>query len=121
MENEIDRKIARLRDIYKSWEDQRYLDQIEKRLREKLVRTKLKERPEIQELIKHTKSRIEAINHLLSFDKTLNEPTEEAARKRSRLFDERDINQFWLERLDGSEANKAIENIESIINNLQER
>ena len=109
---EIQEKINRLRRIYiDDKESNKFIDSVENNLRKAIGIKKLAELPEIITMIEDAVGRIKDINFLLAYDEKLSD--EPAARKG--LFREREVHQFWLERLDPKKAEEIITSLEHFI------
>ncbi len=108
-------RLNKLRDIYKSSEDQKLIDEIEQKIRNNITKSKVIDRPEIQAVVEDAKKRVTEINILLAYDEELNAPTEEARVKRWGLFRERSIHQFYLDRFGVKNIEAELESLDKYI------
>lgn len=115
MAQDFETKLNKLRELYKLPEDQRLIDDTEKRIRDLITQAvqqdKLLDDPIIAAIIADTKKKVREINFLLTYNAEYNAPTEDAQRLRYGLFRERSIHQFWLDRF-------GVKNIEEELESL---
>ena len=101
-QTDFDTKLTKLREIYNQPEDQRLIDDTEKRIRELIAQAvqqdQLLDDPIVAAILTDSKKKVREINFLLAYNADLNAPTEEAQRLRYGLFRERSIHQFYLDR-----------------------
>lgn len=102
-------KITALRAYYSDEDSLNTLAKKEKELRTLVVSTELRENNVIKQIIEATRKHIGGIDLLLQQDEEMPEDT------RKKLFIERKVHQFHLERLGGDEAQKRIESIERFL------
>lgn len=105
----FDEKIAQLREYYSDEDSLNTLAKKEKELRTLIVSTELRDNDVIKQIMETTRKIISGIDILLQQDGEMDEPT------RKRLFTERKVHQFHLERLGGEESDKRIESIERFL------
>ncbi len=110
---DFDVKLKKLREIYILPEDQKTIDEVEKKIRSRIAAANLAERPEVKLITEDAQRKIKEINILLAYDEELNSPTEEARVKRWGLFKERSIHQFYLDRF-------GIKNIEAELESIDQ-
>lgn len=102
-------KIAALREYYSDKDSLDTLKEKEKELRTLIASTNLPKNSVVQDIIKTTQKIVEGIDFLLKEDNEMDEPT------RRRLFTERSVHNFHLERLGGAEALKRMASIERFL------
>ena len=98
MTTDFESKLGKLREIYKQPEDQRLINDTERKIRDLISKADKMGDPIFLGMIADAKKKVREINFLLAYDAELNAPSEEARMKRYGLFRERSIHQFYLER-----------------------
>ena len=114
-ENKIKQKLADLRGVYLDPDFQKRLTDTEQALRRNIARKKLSQDEVVQEIIAEGEKAIRDIAWLLGNDDELDQ------KQRDALFAEKRVHQFYLERLDGSRAQQALEVIESTVDSFTKR
>lgn len=109
MSKTFDEKIVKLRSYYTDEESLNTLAKKEKELRTLIASTGLRDHETIKKIISTTRKIIEGIDLLLQQDADMDEIT------RKKLFVEKKVHQFHLERLGGDEADKRIQSIERFL------
>lgn len=109
MSKTFNEKLAILRSYYSDEDSLNTLAKKEKELRALIVSTELRENKVIKQIIEATRKHIAGIDLLLQQDEEMPEDT------RKKLFTERKVHQFHLERLGGDEAEKRIQSIERFL------
>lgn len=105
---DIKEKIDGLRKEYIEPEDQAAINTIEANLRKKIIASKLKDNDTVKMIIEDANKRVGDINWLLANDETLIET------ERNKLFQERKVHRFWLQRF-GYDLETYMKSVESFI------
>jgi len=110
-ENDVEVKIAKLKRIYKNPIDQRDLGALEEKLRQTITKKRFARNAVVQEIIGETVRKIKELSYLLAWDERA------TPEERNSYFTERKVHMFWLERIDGTVAQKMIAQMESSVDN----
>lgn len=89
---DFETKLKKMRDVYTLPEDQRLLDETEKKIRDNIAKSELAENPNVIPVLEDSGRRVKEITILLAFDMTLTEA------QRLALDKERAVHQFYLDR-----------------------
>ena len=104
-------KLEELRQYY--YNDDPYLkwiDTVEKNIRTLIAREKLSENASVKAIIKDAKSRVEAIDQLLSNKEDMTEV------ERMRYFRDKYVHQFYLDRFEGTRIATRMDTIKGEVN-----
>lgn len=107
--SQLEAKLKRLRNKFRSTEDRLKIDSLEKTLRRKLITAKIGKIDEVKELIRITEKSIDDINVMLQWDPEITEL------ERKVLMMERRVHLFWIDRLDPKKAREMVSQIEHIV------
>lgn len=116
MDPEIQAKLKSLREYY--YDDEyslKWIADTEKNIRSLAVNEKLSENGSVQAIIEDATGRINTINQLLTYDETLTQED------RNKLYRERNVHQFYLDRFSGRDIEKRFSTISGIIDQEVER
>lgn len=105
----VEKKVADLRNKFRSTDDRVVVDKIEKDLRKQIAHAQLTDTAPIQALIADTLKKIDDINLMLQHDRDL------TVDERLRLMDIRKVHLFWVDRLDPKKAQAYINSLESYV------
>ncbi len=106
------KKLSALRDEYLSPDFQKRVNETEEALRRNIERSNLSKHKVVQEIIEAAVKVLKDISWLLANDEDLTEV------QRKELFAEKRVHKFWLERIDGTQAIRAILSIEHTVDSL---
>lgn len=106
----IEEKLKKLKDYwYNDDYSLKWVKNVEKKIRDLVVKEALSENKAVIPIVSDAKSRISAINKLLVYD------VEMLTEVRKMLIRERDVHQFWLNRFDGSNMEQQLERVGKLL------
>lgn len=111
-ESKIKEKLAALRAVYLDPDFQKRVTDTENALRRNIARKNLAKDETVQEIIAAGEKAIQDISWLLANDEDIKED------QRLALFAEKRVHQFYLERLDGTRAQHALEVIQESVDSI---
>lgn len=111
MDTVLQDKIASLRKIYTSDEDLEFLSSSEKQFRKDIKLSKLLQNEIITEIVSRAQKHVDSISFLLANDEEM--PAED----RAKLFRERKVHQWWIDRLSGKDAEQRIKSFVELVDN----
>lgn len=109
----IQKKLADLRAEYIDADAQARITSTEQALRRNIKEAELAKNPTVEKIIAEADKTIKEISYLLANDEDLTDV------QRKALFAEKRVHLFWLQRLDGTRANQAIEAIEQTVDSIK--
>lgn len=109
MTQDLKENLARAREMFLDPEDQKHLDDIEKKIRRDIAQSSLRSDPLIKRIIDEAQDKVSAINALLTYDEDLTDL------QRRSLFKERSVYQFWIDRFVGPDVNKSMEQLSKFL------
>ena len=116
MDPRISEKIKQLRDYY--YEDTgslKVVEGFEKQARTLILKDKLMENQSVVAIVDEARKRVNLINTLLQTDSKMSEEF------RQKLFTEKEVHQFYLDRFDNKEIEKRFESLEASLNRELDR
>lgn len=111
MDPKIIEKLKQLRDYY--YDDAfslKWIEETEKKIRKLIAQDNLTKNKSVVAIIEDAKNRINTINQFLTMDENLTQED------RNRLYRERTVHQFYLDRFEGRDIEKRFESINSVLN-----
>ena len=109
-QSDIRAKIKQLREYwYDDDNSLRFVERVEKRLRNLVLKEKLVDSKAIMDIVDETRKRINAANMLLQNDEEMTELN------RRLLFREKKVYQFFLDRLDGKDLDQQVEGVGKLL------
>lgn len=110
MSLQLQEKLKKLREYY--YDDDyslKWIEETEKKIRRLVVNDALKENQSVIEIINDAKARINTINKLLVYKEDI------TVEERNKLYRERDVHQFYLDRFEGRNLDDRFEQIEKVL------
>ena len=118
MPRNIDKTIEKVRQFYSNdINESKFIDEQERKLRRLIKQAELSEHPLIQAVIAMAQKEIAQIDLLLLHDDSLDTNNE----KRRALKHQKQVHQFYIQRLGGAIAKRQIESIKRRIEDAEER
>ena len=110
MDADTQAKLKTLREYY--YDDDyslKWVAETEKKIRSLVVQQELMKNSSVVAIVEDARSRVNTINKLLTYDETLSQED------RNKLFRERNVHQFYLDRFEGRDIDKRFESINTVL------